>query len=72
MQPADPGIERKLNEPDLDSEDNVNWNAIIDNQSPTNCLFIDFDAVESDERGEITDSEEEEMIPPCKKGQIKI
>ena len=68
-EPPDPGFNRIINESDLDSEDKVNFGAVIDQESPINCPFMDYEAVESEEGSEITNSEEEEAIPPHKRGQ---
>ena len=68
-EPPDPGLNRIINESDLDSDDNVDFEAVIDEESPINCPFIDYEAVESEDGREITDSEEEEAIPPRKRGR---
>ena len=47
----------------------VNFEAVIDEESPINCPFIDYEAVESKDGTEITNSEEEEAIPPRKRGR---
>ena len=68
-EPPDPGFNRIINESDLDSDDNVDFEAVIDEESPINCPFIDYEAVESEDGREITDSEEKEAIPPRKMGR---
>ena len=68
-EPPDPGFNRIINESDLDSDDNVDFEAVIDEESPINCSFIDYEAVESEDGREITDKEEEEAIPPRKRGR---
>ena len=68
-EPPDPGFNRIINESDLDSDDNVDFEAVIDEESPINCPFIDYEAVISEDGREITDSEEEEAIPPRKRGR---
>ena len=68
-EPPDPGFNRIINESDLDSDDNVDFEAVIDEESPINCPFIDYEAVESEDGREITDSEEEEAIPPRERGR---
>ena len=45
------------NESDLDSEDNVDFQAVINEKSPTNCPFSDYEAVELEE-GEAKPSRE--------------
>ena len=69
-EPPDPGFNRIINESDLDSEDNVDFEAVIDDESPINCPFIDYEAVESGDGREITDSAEEEATPPRKRGRL--
>ena len=44
-QPTDPGFKRIINESDLDIEDNVDFETVIDEQPPTNCPFIEYEAV---------------------------
>ena len=61
--------ERIIKQSDLDSDDNVDFEAVIDEESPINCPFIDYEAVESEDGREITDSEDEEAIPPRKRVQ---
>ena len=56
----------------MDSDDNVDFEAVIDEKSPINCPFIDYEAVESEDGRKITDFEEEEAIPPCKRGATHI
>ena len=53
--PLDPGFNSIINESVLDSEGNVNSEAVIDKESPINCPFIDYEAVESEDGSEITD-----------------
>ena len=71
-EPPDPGFNRIINESDLDSDDNVDFEAVIDEESSINCPFIEYEAVESKDEREITDSEEEEAIPPRKRGAKRI
>ena len=68
-EPPDPGFNRVINELDLDSEDNVNFEAVIYEKSPINCPLIDYEAVVSEDGGEITNSEDEEAIPMSKRRQ---
>ena len=68
-EPPDPGFNRIINESDLDSDDNVVLEAVIDKESPINCPFIYYEAVESENGREITDSEEEEAITQPKRVQ---
>ena len=58
--PLDPGFNRILDESNLASDDNVDFEAVIEEESPITCPFIDFEAAESEDGSEITDSEEEE------------
>ena len=68
-EPPDLGFNRIINESDLDSDDNVDFEAVIDEESPINCPFLDYEAVESENGMEITDSEDQEAIPPRKRLQ---
>ena len=68
-EPPDPGLNKIINESELDCEDNVDFEAVIDKESPINCPFIDYEAVESEDGREIINSEEEEAIPPRKRGR---
>ena len=68
-EPPDLGFKRIKTESVLDIDDNVEFEAVIDEESPINCPFIDYEAVESEDGREITDSVEEEAIPPRKRGQ---
>ena len=61
-EPPNPGLNRIINESDSDSDDNVDFEAEIDKESPINCPFIDYEAVESEDGSKVTDSEEEEAI----------
>ena len=67
-QPPDPSFNRIINKSDLNSEDNVDFEVVIEKQSSINCPFIDYEAVEFEDGSNITDSEEEEAIPPRKRG----
>ena len=53
----------------MDSDDNFDFEAVIEEESPINCPFIDYEAVESEDGREITDSKEEEAIPARKRGR---
>ena len=64
----DPGFNRIINESDLDSEVNFNFEAVIDEESPFNCPFLNYKVVESEDGSKITNSEEE-AIPPRKRGR---
>ena len=68
-EPPDLGFKRIKTESVLDIDNNVEFEAVIDEESPINCPFIDYEVVESEDGREITDSVEEEAIPPRKRGQ---
>ena len=66
-EPPDPEFNRIINESDLNSDDNGDFEAVIDEESLIICPFLDYEAVESEDGREITDSKEEEAIPPHKR-----
>ena len=51
-----PGYNRIINKSDLDSDDNVDFKAVIDEESPINCSFVDYEAVESENGGGRSDT----------------
>ena len=57
-EPPDTGVNRIINESDVNSDDNVDFEAVVDEESPINCPFIDYEAIEFEDGREITDSGE--------------